>query len=66
MDFIFVKVIIDEISGIVNLIVVLNVYIVMGSSNGMILVWDIENREIIVIWKVYLELVNLVVVIFDE
>lgn len=38
----------------------------MGSSNGMILVWDIENGEVIVIWKVYLELVNLVVVIFDE
>ena len=46
LDFTLAKAITDEISGIVNSIVALNAYIVMGSSNGMISVWDIENGEV--------------------
>ncbi|MCH2050375.1 MAG: trypsin-like peptidase domain-containing protein [Trichodesmium sp. ALOHA_ZT_67] len=66
LDFTLAKAITDEISGIVNSIVVLNAYIVMGSSNGMISVWDIQNREIIAIWKAHPESVNSVAVTPDE
>ena len=66
LDFTLAKAITDEISGIVNSIVALNAYIVMGSSNGMISVWDIENGEVIAIWKAHPESVNSVAVTPDE
>ena len=66
LNFTLAKAITDEIIGIVNSIVALNAYIVMGSSNGMISVWDIKNAEIIVIWKAHPDSVNSVAVTPDE
>ncbi len=66
VNFTLAKAITDEISGIVNSIVALNAYIVMGSSNGMISVWDIKNGEIIATWKAHSESVNSVAVTPDE
>ncbi|MCL2932099.1 MAG: trypsin-like peptidase domain-containing protein [Trichodesmium sp. MAG_R03] len=66
LNFTLAKAITDEISGIVNSIVALNAYIVIGSSNGMISVWDIKNGEIIAIWKAHPDSVNSVAVTPDE
>ena len=66
VNFTLTKAITDEISGIVNSIVALNAYIVMGSSNGMISVWDLKNGEIIATWKAHPESVNSVAVTPDE
>lgn len=66
LNFTLAKAITDEIIGIVNSIVALNAYIVMGSSNGMISVWDIKNAEIIAIWKAHPDSVNSVAVTPDE
>ncbi|MCL2923671.1 MAG: trypsin-like peptidase domain-containing protein [Trichodesmium sp. MAG_R04] len=66
LNFTLAKAITNEISGIVNSIVALNAYIVIGSSNGMISVWDIKNAEIIAIWKAHPDSVNSVAVTPDE
>jgi len=66
VNFTLAKAITNEISGIVNSIVALNAYIVMGSSNGMISVWDTKNGEIIATWKAHPESVNSVAVTPDE
>ncbi|MEB3340430.1 trypsin-like peptidase domain-containing protein [Okeania sp.] len=66
VNFTLAKTITDQINGIVNSIVALNAYIVMGDSNGLISVWDIESGEIIATWKAHPESVNSVAVTPDQ
>ncbi|MGK7918790.1 MAG: trypsin-like peptidase domain-containing protein, partial [Trichodesmium sp.] len=65
VDFTLAKAITDDISGIVNSVVALNSYIISGSSNGMISVWD-NNAEIIATWKAHSESVNSIAVTPDQ
>lgn len=65
VDFTLAKAITDDLTGIVNSVVALNSYIISGSSNGMISVWD-NKGEIIATWKAHSESVNSVAVTPDQ